>query len=1079
MGLLRNVCIIVAAVLALVFLLLKIQAIDYGAHDRFNANLRRLKELDATVNQDLLKSRYSLLTYYDPFVSEIAEEEGLQRSLKELAASSNEASVELTESLHSYAAISADKEKLIERFKSQNAILKNSLRYFPLLTAEIAERATRTRGDRLLAARLNELLRNVLIYNLNSGSERGDQIHARIDALLKGSPAARGNYNLSPLIAHARAILKYKSEVDLLIQDLTNLPTQERAEALYRIHNSDFDRALKTADTYRVFLYLLSITLLGAIAYVLVRLRRSARALNAANEGLEQRVQERTVELSKSNVQLRRTEASHRALLDAIPDAMFRLSRGGIVLDFKEAKARGPAGPGSYIQKTIADLLPADVAAAASQALEYAVDSKDVHTFEYQLSSRSGARRCYEARIAVSGDDEALALIRDITERKRSEEALRQSDERFRAFMDNSPLVASVKDADGRYVYVNRLFERLFKMSMGEAQGKTSFDIMPQDVALALREHESAALASGSATELIETVPMPDGGLRHWLTCRFPLADARGRRFLGGIAVDITERIEAEEQLSHAKEAAEAANIAKSEFLANMSHEIRTPMNGIIGMTELALGTELSAEQREYLEMVKVSADSLLAVINDILDFSKVEAGKLSLETVDFSLREVVNDTIKGLAHRAHQKGLELAVHVANDVPDRLVGDPGRLRQIMVNLVSNAIKFTADGEVVVRIEVGSQAEAIWLHFAVSDTGLGIANEKQQSIFEAFAQADSSTTRRFGGTGLGLAISSQLVELMGGQIGVESAPGQGSTFFFSAPFGCAEGAPPLDLGPEVELEALRVLVVDDNATNRRILEEHLLIWGMRPVSASSGQAALEELERASALGEPFTLALLDFQMPGIDGLMVADEIRRRPQLADVTIMMLSSADPICTAARGAELGIADRLMKPVFAADLLASIRKSVSKGKRKGAAPLAQGAPASGAERHPLQILLAEDNLVNQRLVLRILERNGHAVTIVGNGREAVAAFDRQRFDVILMDVQMPEMNGFEATAIIREKQRIGACHTPIIAMTAHALKGDRERCLEAGMDGYLSKPAKPEELIQAIDNFTRTASAA
>ena len=652
---------------------------------------------------------------------------------------------------------------------------------------------------------------------------------------------------------------------------------------------------------------------------------------------------------------------------------------------------------------------------------------------------------------------------------------LRASEERYRRFFERSLSGIYQTTLDGQLLDCNAAFARILGYASRE-----------ECLAKPMAEHYSAAedraefvarLMNEDSLSDFENKLMGQDGRPIWVLETATLLESGngGSSVIEGTMIDITQRKEAQDALRSAKQSAEEANRAKSEFLANMSHEIRTPMNGIIGMTELALGTEITTEQREYLETVRSSADALLEIINDILDFSKIEARKLDIDVIDFDLRYTVDDTLRSLAPRAHAKGLELACQVAPDVPPALGGDPSRLRQILVNLIGNAVKFTETGEVVVRVKSGPVAgEQVSVTFTVSDTGIGIPSEKHAAIFEPFAQADASTTRKFGGTGLGLTISARLVALMGGSIRVESEPGRGTMFEVTLPFEIRAEAPVPQSPRKVEdLSGLEVLVVDDNATNRRILEEILTAWGLRPTLVDGGPAVIAALDYALSIGKPFSFALVDFQMPDLDGFGLAQQIKKRPELATTMIMMLSSVGHRGDGTRFREIGVASYLTKPVRQSVLLDAMLSVLA---AKDAPPDRQVLVTRhtlNEARRSLRILLAEDNAVNRQLVTALLTKRGHTSVSVVNGREAVAAVANGGFDLVLMDVQMPEMDGLQATAAIRKAEQATDTHVPIVALTAHAMKGDREACLAAGTDEYLSKPVNATELFALIETLT------
>jgi two-component system sensor histidine kinase/response regulator len=672
-----------------------------------------------------------------------------------------------------------------------------------------------------------------------------------------------------------------------------------------------------------------------------------------------------------------------------------------------------------------------------------------------------------------------LSILTSLVDRRFSAHALGlESSERRHHQILESALDAFVEmDSSGLITDWNAQAEATFGWLRSEAIGRVlSQVIIPERFREGHAQGLRHFLASGEGPLLskrIEVVALHREGREFPVELTISAISSGGARRFAAFVRDITERKRSEQELLAAKESAEAANEAKSMFLTTMSHEIRTPMNGILGMTELVLDTELSVEQRESLGLVRLSAESLLLIINDLLDFSKIEAGKMEIESIAFDLRESLGETMKALSFRAHQKGLELVYEVQPGVPEALLGDPGRIRQILINLIGNAIKFTERGEIFVGVDERSKGPSTTaLHFAIRDTGVGIPAELQTKIFEAFSQADGSMARKYGGTGLGLTICVRLVEMMGGRIWVESRLGQGSTFHFTLELAVQEtpSARPIPLQPE-QLRDLPTLIVDDNFTNRRVLHGMLTRWGMCPTSVEGGRAALQALEIAKSTGHPFPLILLDGQMPEMDGFALAERIQKDPSLLAATIMMLTSAGHLGDAARCLELGISAYLVKPIRQTELLDGICQVLNKGAKTKNIPLVTRHTLRENKHHP-HVLLAEDNAVNQTLAVRLLEKRKYTVIVAGNGGAAVEAFEKEHFDVVLMDIQMPGMDGFEATAAIRAKEKLTGGHVPIIAMTAHALKGNQERCLSAGMDGYVSKPIRTSELFATIESL-------
>ena len=795
-------------------------------------------------------------------------------------------------------------------------------------------------------------------------------------------------------------------------------------------------------------------------------------------------------------ISLKNSQRRLNAILDGATDAIVAIDEQGNIESVNSSTERlfGHT-PGELLGKNVKMLMPDPYQSGHDGYLRnyLATGQRNVIGIGREVVGLRRDGSTFHIDLSVSEvklDDRRIftGFVRDISDRKLAVQELATANAKFARVLDASTQISIIStDVDGLITVFNTGAQNLLGYSAAELIGIETprvFHVLEEVVA----RGEELSREFGYPVEGFEvfvayarqgrfdrrewTYVRKDGGRFTVSLVVTAVNDATGKivGFLG-VAEDITLRKETERHLQAARDSAEQVARAKGEFLANMSHEIRTPMNGIIGMTDLVLDTSLTAEQQEYLEIVKSSGNSLLRIINDILDFSKIEAGKLELDPHPFRLRDLLGDTMKTLAIRAHEKELELLWQTTSNVPDGLIGDAGRLRQILVNLVGNAIKFTEAGEVSVLVELVSRSDAmVQLRFSVRDTGIGIPKDKVTQIFDAFSQADASTTRAYGGTGLGLSISRQLVLLMGGDLTMESEEGKGSTFRFEIELSLSNlVSHASELETPIDLTGVRVLVVDDNQTNRRILLEILRGWKMRPTLADCGQTALEEMHRAVSNGMPFDLVLTDCHMPHMDGFMFVSELKKHPNLARSTIMMLTSADRQGAYERCQQLGIEATLLKPLKQSELLQAVCEVFRRVNRRESRPVPAQPTSSAMNTRRLRVLLAEDNEVNQRVAIRMLNKLGHEVVVVGNGQLAIDALQAGEFDVVLMDVQMPVLDGFQTVAAIRNQEKLTGKHQPVFAMTAHAMSGDRQRCLDAGMDDYLSKPISETSLSATL----------
>ena len=805
-------------------------------------------------------------------------------------------------------------------------------------------------------------------------------------------------------------------------------------------------------------------------------------------------VSEMTAE-QRTDADLAEERSLLKALMDNTPDHVYFKDADGRFLMISKAQAGlcGLSDPSLAVGKTDFDFFADESAVPAREdereIMRTGLPMVGLEEKETRLdgaamwvSTTKVARTDANGRILGT-----LGISRDITERKRAEEALRESEEKYRTLVEKANEAICIVQ-DGAFVFANPRMASLLGVPAAELEGKPLLDFIFSEDRQLVGDSYAKRIAGEHVGDGYDFRMIGGGGKTTWVYLSAAVIPWNGRPAMLNMLSDVTARKQAEAELEQTNRAlaeatvrAESANQAKSEFLANMSHEIRTPMNGVIGMTGLLLDTALDEDQRRYAETVRTSGESLLALLNDILDFSKIEAGKLKLETLDFDVRVLLDDFAALMALRAQDKGLEFICAAAPDVPANLSGDPGRLRQVLLNLAGNAVKFTDRGEISVRASVESETDtAVVLRFSVKDTGIGVAPDKQELMFQKFTQADASTTRKYGGTGLGLAISKQLAELMDGKIGIVSEEGRGSEFWFTAQFGKSLGKA-RNVPPPTAIRGVHILIVDDSPTNREILTAQLNSWGMRCGETSNGPEALLALARAKDAGDPYAAVILDMQMPGMDGESLARAIKSDEGLAQTILVLMTSIGQRGDAREMEELGFAGYLVKPARQSDLFDCLAAVVA-----GAAaaqpvrPIVTRHAIREMRRSALRILLAEDNATNQQVALGILRKLGLQADAVANGAEAIAALESIAYDLVLMDVQMPKMDGLEATARIRDPQSAVRNHSiPIVAMTAHAMEGDRERCLAAGMNDYVTKPVSPQALADALERWLPGESAA
>jgi len=1055
-----QVSVAVLAVVCLFWLFFKAQPVDPAMHNRVVSDIAELQRRDTELGEAVLQLHYRLNNNYDVVTGLMQRIEALGARLEHHKnAGLLPDTPEMRQELARISKQIAQKSEMLNDFKSNNSVMKNSLIYLPAMVSSVL--ADLPRNDEVLLEKFEFLLRDALLVSVKGDFDSIAVLESdivKVEHVISVLPPKTQTLALY-LLRHAQALLDVEKSMPDMLVELSSYRASHLGNGLDSLYQAYYQERQRTAGIYRLFMLLAAMLTLAYSVHVYFRLK-------VQRQQLEQALAEINNQQHALNEHAIVSVTDVRGNIIYANDKFINIS--GYSAEELMGKNHRMINSGEHDQQFFSEMWST-------------IANGKVWHGQVKNRAKDGSYYWVAATVVpfmdASGKPYQYVSMRtDITEQKSMELQVDAEHRLLQNVMDTLGEGVYMLDVDGRCTYLNREAEAIIGWTGEELRGKKLHEVihsqMPDGSYLAEDDcpvHKSMLAKKVFRSEM--------DYFQHKNGTIFPIAIVaspmlEGDEIIGSVAAfqDVSERKFTERELLSAKDAAEAASRAKGDFLATMSHEIRTPMNGIIGMTELALDTELNDEQREYLRLVKSSADALLCIINDILDFSKIESGKMELEPVDFDVRSLFVAVEKSLALRAGQKGLELVYDVDGEIPSMLIGDPGRLRQVLTNLLGNAIKFSEQGAVTLRMRLlKSTARVVTVRIEVADQGIGISAEQQAYIFEAFTQADTSTTRKYGGTGLGLAISSQLVAAMDGQLTVESELGRGSVFGFTITLPVAETQ--VEVCLPVELAGLSALIVDDNSTNRRLLMQILKRWGMQPYLAENAAQALLMANEAHGKGQPFDVLLLDAMMPEVDGFELAKKLQLTPEIARGAVMMLSSSGNRGDAQRCKSLGISSYLTKPVDSADLMNAIKMAL--GVQAAVAAIVGRAPHQ--TQQSMNILLAEDNLVNQKLAVALLGKWGHTVVLANNGIEALEQCNLQDFDLILMDMQMPEMGGLEATQLIRAREALLGKHTVIVAMTANAMAEDRQRCLDVGMDDYLSKPLNTDKLRAVLHGLAAT----